>query len=291
MPVRYSIKDLEKLSGVKAHTLRIWEQRYNLLRPNRTETNIRYYTDSDLKKILNVALLNNKGKKISQIAELSDSELSQEVDKLVSTYSSTSDQIEGLSIAMIEMDELRFEKIISNSILHFGFERTIEEIVFPFLRQVGIMWQVGVVNPAQEHFITQLIRQKLIVGIDGVIPKEIKNQKCFIIFLPSGEMHELSILYYYYLIKAYGHKCYYLSQSVPMEDLKTVYSIRKADMILSVITMAFDHISSEEYVKLISKTFSDSKILLSGTQVIKIESGLPKNVKVFLNPTDLRNYL
>ena len=291
MPIRYSIKDLEKLSGIKAHTLRIWEQRYNLLRPNRTDTNIRYYTDYDLKKILNVALLNNKGKKISQIAELSDAELSQEVDKLVSSYKSTSDQIEGLSIAMIEMDEIRFEKIISNSILHFGFERTIEEIVFPFLRQVGIMWQVGVVNPAQEHFITQLIRQKLIVGIDGVIPKSIKNQKCFIIFLPAGEMHELSILFYYYLIKASGHKCYYLSQSVPLEDIKTVYTIRKADVLLSVITMSFDHVSVEDYVKSISKSFSDSKILLSGTQVVKIQSGLPKNVKVFLNPTDLKNYL
>lgn len=291
MPVRYSIKDLEKLSGIKAHTLRVWEQRYNLLRPHRTDTNIRYYNDNDLKKILNVALLNNKGKKISHIAELSDSELSKEVDSLVSTSTSTSDQIEGLSISMIEMDELRFEKIIANNILHFGFERTVEEIIFPFLRQVGIMWQVGVVNPAQEHFISQLIRQKLIVGIDGLIPKEIKNPKSFIVFLPSGELHELSVLYYYYLIKAAGHKCYYLSQSVPLDDLKVVYSIRKSEMLLGIITMALDKISVEEYISNLSKSFPNSKILLSGTQVMKLQGSLPKNVKVFLNPTDLRNYL
>ena len=168
MSTKYTIKDLERVSGIKAHTLRIWEQRYDILIPKRTITNIRYYNDADLKKVLNVSLLNNNGLKISSIAKLNHESLVVEVEKLLNDYKKESLQIESLVICMLNMDEARFEKIINNSILHFGFENTIEKILFPFIQHMGNMWQTGIINPAQEHYISNLIRQKLIARIDNL---------------------------------------------------------------------------------------------------------------------------
>jgi DNA-binding transcriptional MerR regulator len=152
----YSIKDLEQLSGIKAHTLRIWEQRYNLLCPKRTDTNIRYYDDQDLKLILNVALLNDNGFKISKIASMEPSEMREEVMKLTERTLTHDDQIHALTISMIEMDEDRFDKILSTNILKLGFEQTMMNIIYPFMSKIGVLWQTGAINPAQEHFISNL---------------------------------------------------------------------------------------------------------------------------------------
>ncbi|MDX5478997.1 MAG: MerR family transcriptional regulator, partial [Cyclobacteriaceae bacterium] len=163
----YSIKDLEQLSGIKAHTLRIWEQRYSLLSPKRTDTNIRYYDDEDLKLILNVALLNDNGIKISKIASMSSEEMREQVVKMTEKSLTHDDQIHALTICMIEMDEERFDKVLSTNILKIGFEQTMMNIIYPFMSKIGVLWQTGAINPAQEHFISNLVRQKLIVAIDG----------------------------------------------------------------------------------------------------------------------------
>lgn len=155
----YSIKDLEQLSGIKAHTLRIWEQRYNLLSPKRTETNIRYYDDEDLKLILNVALLNDNGFKISKIVSMDRPEMRDEVMHLTERSLTHDDQIHALTISMIEMDEERFDKILSINILKLGFEQTMMNIIYPFMSKIGVLWQTGAINPAQEHFISNLVRQ------------------------------------------------------------------------------------------------------------------------------------
>jgi len=156
----YSIKDLEQLSGIKAHTLRIWEQRYNIIAPKRTDTNIRTYDDRDLKLVLNIALLKDHGHKISEISKLSLDEMNREVIKISDRQQNYPDQIHALTISMIDLDEDRFEKIISTNILQFGFENTIINIVYPFLSRLGTLWVTGSVGPAQEHFISNLIRQK-----------------------------------------------------------------------------------------------------------------------------------
>jgi len=180
--INYSIKDLETLSGIKAHTLRIWEQRYQLLKPHRTNTNIRLYTNEDLRRILNVSLLNKSGTKISKIASLNDNELYEQVNKLTKESDNNADQIESLILSMIELDEERFEKIVNSCILRLGLIKTIDEILFTFLQKIGIMWQTGSINPAQEHFISNLIRQKIIVAIDGqIIKRDITSKK--VIFL------------------------------------------------------------------------------------------------------------
>jgi DNA-binding transcriptional MerR regulator len=207
MPTQYAIKDLERLSGIKAHTLRIWEQRYGILKPERTDTNIRYYTGEDLKRILNISLLNNNGFKISKIAKLPDEEIIKQVQSILNNYTKENDQIDNLVLCMLEMNEPKFEKIVSNCIIHFGFESTIEKIIFPFMRQIGNMWLMGTINPAQEHFISHLVRQKIIVGIDGLFPEPLANPKTFLLYLPTNELHELGLLYCNFLVKAKGHKC------------------------------------------------------------------------------------
>ena len=164
----YSIKDLEKLTGIKAHTIRIWEQRYQIVMPKRTRTNIRYYDDNDLKYLLNVALLNKNGTKISKIAKMGEQEIAVKVAELSEVSFENTTQLDALTISMIEMDEYKFDKIISTNIDQLGFEKTMIEIINPFLEKLSVLWLTGSINPAQEHFISCLIRQKIIVAIDKV---------------------------------------------------------------------------------------------------------------------------
>jgi DNA-binding transcriptional MerR regulator len=289
MNCRFSIKDLEKLSGIKAHTLRIWEQRYGILNPERTDTNIRWYCNDKLKHLLNVTFLYEHGYKISKIALLKPEEVVSEVNKIVDKEENVCDQIRGLVISMIELEEERFEAIISNNIQHHGFPYTIEKIVYPFLSKIGVMWQTGSINPAQEHFISNLIRQKLIAAIDAQKPSSNENCKRFILFLPDGELHELSLLYFNYLLKSKGHRVIYLGQSVPLNDLKKVVEIREPEFLISVFT----HISGEpdSFINELASTFRNINILLSGCQVVDKFENLPSNVRTFCTPKDLLDIL
>jgi len=263
MKGNYSIKDLERLSGIKAHTIRIWEKRYGIVEPKRTDTNIRYYTNEELKKILNVAILNNYGVKISKIGGLSAEELHQKVIEISNEEVEESIQVESLVIAMVEVDESRFEKILANCTLRLGFEQTILKIVYPFFKKVGVLWQAGAINPAQEHFISNLIRQKLIVAIDsqGMMVKE--NPKRFLLFLPEGELHELGLLFYSYIIQKAGHKVIYLGQSVPIDDVVAVNEQNPADYIITstLSIAALDDVN--ELLKLMTSKFPNTPLVLS----------------------------
>jgi MerR family transcriptional regulator, light-induced transcriptional regulator len=274
MTSKYSIKDLERLSGVKAHTLRIWEQRYEILNPERTTTNIRYYSNDDLKRILNVSLLNNNGFKISNIAKLSEENLLKEVEKYLKRYVNESDQIESLVLSLMDMDETRFETTINNSVIHFGFENTVEKIIFPFLRHMGNMWQVGIISPAQEHYITNLIRQKLIVGLDKVEPQAIRQPKTFLLFLPNQEMHEMGLLYINYLLKVKGHKCLYLGQSVPLEDIVSISASIVPDYLISIFTSIMPDMTLNEFLKVCHEKIKYSKFLISGRLALASEEKL-----------------
>jgi MerR family transcriptional regulator, light-induced transcriptional regulator len=285
----YSIKDLEQLSGIKAHTLRIWEQRYDLLSPKRTDTNIRYYDDGDLKLILNVALLNDNGFKISKIAGMSDAEMREEVVKLTEKSLTHDDQIHALTICMIEMDEERFDKVLTTNIIKIGFEQTMMNIIYPFMSKIGVLWQTGSINPAQEHFISNLVRQKLIVAIDGQIYKG--GGKKFLLYLPEGELHEVSILFAAYLIKARGHKVIYLGQNTPKEDLLAVYKLHNPEFILTVITTSPSAEFVQEYIDALSERFSKAQILLSGYQIVGQDLKFPKNVKTMNYIRQIKEYL
>ncbi len=285
----YSIKDLETLSGIKAHTLRIWEQRYNLLCPKRTDTNIRFYDDEDLKLILNIALLYDNGYKISKIANMPQEDIRSEVVKLTDRSLTYDDQIHALTLCMIELDEERFDKVLSTNILKLGFEQTMMNVIYPFMSKIGVMWQTGAVTPAQEHFISNLIRQKLIVAIDGLMYKG--NGKKFLLFLPPGELHEISLLFASYLIKLKGHKVIYLGQNTPNEDLNLVFSVHQPEVLFAIVTNPPATFDVQAYIHYLSTTFNQSEILLSGYQIVGQNLKFPKNVKPLNYLRNLKEYL
>jgi len=277
----YSIKDIEQLSGIKAHTLRIWEQRYNFIRPKRTDTNIRFYDDDDLKLVLNIALLKDNGLKISRICEMQEDELRTEVKTLMEKKLGFPDQIQGLTLAMLELDEERFEKILSTNILQIGFERTMINLINPFFLKIGILWQTGSINPAQEHFISNLIRQKIIVAIDGQITSANYNKK-YLLYLPQNELHEISLLFSNYIAKSRNNKVIYLGQNVPHSDLIDIYKDHNPDVLLTVLTSTPPLDDVQSYIYKISESFKNSKVLISGHQVVGQDLDIPSNV-VLLN--------
>lgn len=283
----YSIKDLEHLSGIKAHTLRIWEQRFNIISPGRSDTNIRYYGDKDLKLVLNISLLKEHGYKISEIAKLSPEELLKEVLSVSEGQLSYPDQIHSMTIAMIDLDEGRFEKTMSTSILQFGFENTVINIIYPFLNRIGILWMTGSIAPAQEHFISNLIRQKMIVAIDGQLLRDSPSSKKFILFNPEGEFHELGILFASYLIRARNHKVIYLGQSLPFEDLEFVCTLHKPHYIFTSITTTWEKDELQAYILRLSQAFPSMDVFMSGLQVVRHELQLPDNVKVIRHARQL----
>ncbi len=286
---QYSIKELEQLSGIKAHTIRIWEKRHKIIEPSRTATNIRYYSDLDLKKLINVSLLNTYGIKISKIADMSLDDVNKKVLEISELQNDKGVHIDQMVIAMIDMEEELFEKILNNLILRFGFEKTITEIIYPFLEKIGILWQTQNITPAHEHFISNLIRQKIIVAIDG-LPIPPKNSKKILLFLPEGEMHELGLLFYHFLIRKSGYRTYYLGQNVPHEDLISVYKVHQPDFMLTSITSNLT-ISIEKYLEQLSNDFGQTKILASGYQVQKFNGCKKGNIQTFSTALELSKFI
>ncbi len=283
----FSIRDLEHLSGIKAHTIRIWEQRYELIKPKRTTTNIRYYDETDLKHILNVALLKEHGFKISRISKMTDQEMQREVMHLTERDLKYPEQIHALTIAMVDMDEKRFEKIISTCILKLGFESCMLNVIYPFLTKIGVLWQTGAINPAQEHFISNLVRQKLIVAIDGQYHKQDADSKKFVLFLPDGEMHEIGLLFADYIIKSRKGMTFYLGQSLPLKDLRRIVNIQKPDYLFTIITTTPGPANIQDYVDELASEFSDIELLLTGYQVVGQDIQAPENVTILAKIDDL----
>jgi MerR family transcriptional regulator, light-induced transcriptional regulator len=278
----YSIKDLEKLSGIKAHTIRIWEQRFGLIEPKRTKTNIRYYCDADLKRLINVALLNRQGVKISKIATLTPDEISFQASAISTCDLEYDTQLDTLTIAMIEMDEYKFDQILTTNIEKMGFEQAMLTVIYPFLERLSLLWLTGSLNPVQEYFMSNMLRQKVIAAIDKeplVSPNE-KDSKKFMIYLPEGERQELSLLFMYYLLKSRRHQVMYLGGEVSFDDLCDAGSIRKPDYIFTLINEAFAKVTIQQYVNDLAQQFSECHILLSGYQVISKDLNLPSNVSI-----------
>ena len=278
----YSIKEIEQLSGIKAHTLRIWEQRYNFIKPKRTNTNIRYYDDSDLRLVLNIALLKDNGHKISRICTMCESDLQDEVTQLMDKKLGFPEQIQGLTLAMLELDEDRFEKILGTNILQIGFERTMLNLIYPFFQKIGILWQTGAISPAQEHFISNLVRQKIIVAIDGQMVNSSSFNKKYLLYLPENELHEMSLLFSAYIIKSRNNKVIYIGQNVPLDDLISIYTSHKPDYLLTVLTTSPPMNEVQSYLYKMSGSFKNAKILVSGHQVVGQDMDIPKNM-VLLN--------
>jgi DNA-binding transcriptional MerR regulator len=277
----YSIKDLEQLSGIKAHTLRIWEQRYGFISPKRTDTNIRYYDGEDLKLILNVALLKDNGYKISKIATLGRDKLNEIVLQLTEKNWRYPDQINALLLSMIDLDEGRFEEVIASNVNRLGFEDTVLNVVYPFLSKIGVLWQTDAVNPAQEHFVTSLIRQKMMVAIDALSVSNHKAAKKYLFYLPEGELHELTLLFASYIVKARRNRAIYFGQNLPFDDVVTIHGILNPEFIVTVITTSPPANQVQEYVERLADSFPKTTILLSGYQVLNQDLAFGSNVVVF----------
>ncbi|TVR73961.1 MAG: MerR family transcriptional regulator [Marinilabiliales bacterium] len=287
----YSIKDLEELSGIKAHTIRIWEKRYGIVVPARTDTNIRLYSDNDLKKLLNISILNRYGLKISHLARMDEEELKDKVIHISRESTDTGLQIENLIISMLELDEWKFDKILNDTIIKLGFEDTLVRLMHPFFEKIGLLWQTGSINPAQEHFVSNLLRQKLIVAIDGQAPVQRDNPVNFILFLHESEFHELGLLFYSYLLKKNGIKVIYLGQAVPFDDLEKITKIQKAEYFLTSFTTGITEGNLVKYLQNLSSSFPNHRILYTGLQTAKINGSLPQNLVKIESVTHFRQYI
>jgi len=276
----YSIKDLEKLSGIKAHTIRIWEQRYGIIEPQRTKNNVRYYQDADLKQLLNIALLNKNGIKISKIAKMSQHEITEKVADISEINFEFATQLDALTLSMIEMDEYKFDRIISTNIQQLGFERTMLEIIYPFLDKLSLLWLTGSISPVQETFMSHLIRQKTVVAIDNepfVVGRDVKK---FMIYLPEGESQELSLLLMHYFFKSRRNQVIYLGQNITIEDLQDACKVNPPDYIFTMITESYAHQPVQRYVNKLAETFPNTQLLLSGYQVVVQEVNPPSNALI-----------
>jgi len=280
----YTIRELENLSGIKAHTIRIWERRYGLVTPQRTSTNIRTYCDTELKKLLNISILNRNGLKISKIAQLSQDEIVAKINQHSHAVTSTESQVESLTVAMIDFDEFRFEQVLARSIIQFGFEDAVTRVLYPFFVRIGLLWQTGSINPVQEHFISNLVKQKFFAAIDGLIGNEKEGAKRFIFFLPEGELHEIGLLFSCYLARKRGHHTLYLGQSVPLNDLTEIKRMYRFDYLVTAITTSFNGNDIINYTNNLSAQFSEVTIFISGSQISNLSHELPNNIIAVSSP-------
>lgn len=290
MTSKYSIKDLERITGIKAHTIRIWEKRYDILNPERTSTNIRYYCNDDLKHILNISVLVKNGHKISKIAMLNEQELNQKILELNNIRApERSGQIETLIVAMIDMDEVKFEKVLNNSILKIGFEDTLFTVIYPLLNKIGILWQIDSITPIHEHFISNLIRQKLYTAIDGLHAERNPGNKTFLLVLPQWELHDMGLLVYNYLIRKKGHKTIFLGQGVPLKDLAAINTQIDPDVLVTSFSTAVEVEEMTEYLYKISGFFPGRPVYVGGIQSEHLNSGLPSNIHKVSTALDFRD--
>ena len=232
--ITYSVAQVEALTGIKAHTLRIWERRYDFLDPKRTPTNIRYYSDEQLKQLLNFGILVRNGYRISKLNKMTDEQVYEEVTKvLADPTSESSDEMKGLTLSMLEMNEEDFDNIFERQVIRKGFLRTITETIYPFLQYVGVLWTTNKAMVAQEHYISNLIRQKLIAAIERLsIPQ--KGSPSLVLFLLEGEEHEIGLLLASFMAKEMGWKVYYLGQGVPVVNIKKVIDIAEPNLMMTM---------------------------------------------------------
>ena len=275
----YSIKDLEQVSGIKAHTIRIWEQRYNFLQPLRTDTNIRTYNASELKVILNVSLLNKYGFKISHIDKMTPEQMEEKILSLNQLDAVKERVINGLIKEMVSLNMGSFEMKLDIYIGQKGIERTVLEIVFPFLERVGVLWMTNHVNPAQEHLATNILRQKLILGIEK-LPAVVNQDKNVILFMPEGEHHEIGLLLVYFLLKQEGIYVNYLGANVPMKDLVYLTAVKKPNYVFCHLTSPSKVFKLDRFITQIGQVSNTTPVMLSGLFMKDYKGKLSENIAV-----------
>lgn len=276
----FTIKELEALSGIKAHTIRIWEQRYHFLKPSRTDTNIRRYSNDELKTLLTVALLNKYGYKISRIDAMSHEERTQAVLELSPQDASRERLVNRMIGYMIDMKNVEFEKLLNDHIKEEGIEKTITGVIFYFLEKVGILWHTNHILPVQEHIVSNIVRQKILSAIDG-LPLAHKPEPVFLLFLPEDEHHEMGLLFVYYLLRKKRLPVIYLGSSVPLKDVQFLFEHTVPDYLYLHLTAFPRRHDLSKYISSLSQKIPRTKILLSGTAIKQYKKPLSRNVVAF----------
>ncbi|MDQ6901626.1 MAG: MerR family transcriptional regulator [Bacteroidota bacterium] len=273
----FTIKDVENLSGIKAHTIRIWEKRYSFLKPKRSDTNIRHYSSEELRVILNIALLNKYGYKISHIDQMTEELMLDSVLSITDPEAKANVTVNELLQCMIDFDAEKFEIILNKSIATKGIEETITKIILAFLDKVGILWLTKHINPVHERLVSNIIRQKLISGIDSLPTKKV-SPTSVCLFLPQGEFHEISLLFVSYLLKKKGITVIYLGANIPLEELKTVASLKNPSYLYTHLTTAGQNFSFDKFLSILHKDFRNVPIIISGRLAANYVKKIPPKI-------------
>tara|TARA_A100001011_G_scaffold293723_1_gene305665 strand:- start:1395 stop:2303 length:909 start_codon:yes stop_codon:yes gene_type:complete len=287
----FSIKNLEHLSGIKAHTIRIWEKRYNLFEPERTDTNIRLYNLENLQKLLNVTLLYNNGYKISKIALLSSQEIDENVHMLTINKNADDWSIGLFKLAMINFDQWLFTKTFNDLLEQFSFSEVFKNVFVPLMNELGVLWQTNSISPSHEHFITSLVKQKIHAMCEDLQQKSTRRtDRRFVLFLPDNEIHELGLLYLQYEVLNNGFQCVFLGQSVPIESLSNLVDIGEPITFISYFTIE----PSQDKIKAYLNTFNsliieniDSELWILGYQVQFMSDEMPDKMRKFRSIDDV----
>ncbi|MCF8371087.1 MAG: MerR family transcriptional regulator [Bacteroidales bacterium] len=288
---QYQIRDIEHLSGIKAHTIRIWEKRYSIIEPKRTTTNRRYYDDSDLKRILNISILNRSGYKISKIARLTNARLNDEILRLTNESQDLESQIGNLIRAMIDFDQFLFEKIFAKSVMNRGFQETLLKLIYPFFKRTGILWLTENIDPAHEHFISNIVRQKIIAAIDGLPDYRNGNAENFLLFLPESQWHELGLLMCNYLIRKNGHHSIYLGSSLPIASVMKLEKIVSFSTLVTTTSFGKSNQELEEEIRRLASIFNDKTIFVGGLHEEFCLSVVPENIHIIDKLEEFNRYL
>ncbi|MDH7444306.1 MerR family transcriptional regulator [Aquimarina sp. 2201CG14-23] len=287
----FSIKDLENLCGVKAHTIRIWEKRYNLLSPDRTQTNIRTYSLRNLQKLLNVTYLVNSGYKISRVSKLNNEEIDEYVRRIVSDNSTKNQAINSLKISMLNYDLQLFMDTFEQLSEKRTFRQIFTDVFIPLLTEIGLLWQTNTISPSHEHFITNLIKQKLLVNIEKLqYVNPTKTDRAFILYLPENEIHELGLLYINHEILLKGYKAIYLGPSIPLESLPNLLSFHENTVFVSYFTVRPEKDKIEEYVNQFNEIVCAkrlSEFWMLGKQTMNLSNDSASNHRYFSSIGDL----
>ncbi len=285
----FTIKELESLSGIKAHTIRIWEQRYRFLKPSRTTTNIRIYNNEELKTLLTVALLNKYGYKISRIDDMPSEQRNRTIMELPAAEAQNEQQVNELITAMMDLRIGRFEQILSSQIAGKGIFETITTVLFRFLEKTGILWQTGRIHPAHEHIVSNIIRQKLIAAIE-ILPANKAKNLVVLLLLPEHEYHELGLLFVYYILKQRGFSIIYLGANVPLKDANYIIGQKKPAFIYMHLTSLRTKLNFHKFIAGIEK-HPQLKVLLSGSAIERFEKNTDSRIIVLKSLSNVLTYI
>lgn len=277
---------MENLSGIKAHTIRIWEKRYNLFTPERTSTNIRTYSLPSLQKLLNITLLYNNGYKISKIAKIEESNIPVLVREIVSNNSEKSHALNAFKLAMVNFDQTLFQNTYNSLLSQRSFRDIFNEVFIPLLNELGLLWQTDTISPSHEHFISHLIKQKIYINTEKLqMVEPTQKDKVFALFLPENEIHEIGLLYLNYEIVLRGYKSIYLGQTMPIESLVDLLKYYDNVHFVSYFTVSPTKDELSAYFDQFSKTLNtsgSSKLYVLGHQIQYIDRDfLPNTIKTF----------